>query len=337
MTFRLRNTRSRPARVHRGRGLWQDRAACRPSPPSNSCWSCWSRAWCWRCSRAGCTCRRRRRSSSAGPLAFMPGVPAMTLDPPLALVLFLPPLLMPSAFFTARRDSATTSPASCCSRSAPSSSPRWRSALWCTGWCPALPWAACFALGAVVSPPDAVAAEAVLERLHLPRRADRAAGGREPAQRRGRPGAVPLRRRGRADRRVQPRRGGGRPSLVLSRSAACWWARPSASVARFILRRIRELDLAIMVTLLTPWAGYIGGERLGVSGVLATVTAGLMLGWRQHEDIRPRCGCGAGVLGRDGVRARGARLHPDRAVAARRAAAARRARMRRRSRCWSPR
>jgi CPA1 family monovalent cation:H+ antiporter len=35
---------------------------------------------------------------------------------------------------------------------------------------PELPWAACFALGAVVSPPDAVAAKAVLERVALPRR-----------------------------------------------------------------------------------------------------------------------------------------------------------------------
>ncbi len=35
---------------------------------------------------------------------------------------------------------------------------------------PGLPWAACFALGAVVSPPDAVAAKAVLDRVRLPRR-----------------------------------------------------------------------------------------------------------------------------------------------------------------------
>jgi CPA1 family monovalent cation:H+ antiporter len=34
---------------------------------------------------------------------------------------------------------------------------------------PDLPWAACFALGAVVSPPDAIAAKAVLERVALPR------------------------------------------------------------------------------------------------------------------------------------------------------------------------
>jgi CPA1 family monovalent cation:H+ antiporter len=33
-----------------------------------------------------------------------------------------------------------------------------------------LPWAACFALGAIVSPPDAVAAKAVLQKLPLPPR-----------------------------------------------------------------------------------------------------------------------------------------------------------------------
>src|SRR5918994_518944 len=35
---------------------------------------------------------------------------------------------------------------------------------------PDLPWAACFALGAIVSPPDAVAARSVLSRVTLPRR-----------------------------------------------------------------------------------------------------------------------------------------------------------------------
>jgi monovalent cation/hydrogen antiporter len=38
-----------------------------------------------------------------------------------------------------------------------------------------LPWAACFALGAIVSPPDAVAAKAVLQGLSLPPRRDIAA------------------------------------------------------------------------------------------------------------------------------------------------------------------
>ena len=49
-----------------------------------------------------------------------------------------------------------------------------------------------------------------------------------------------------------------------------------------ILHHLRDSHLAITVTLVLPWAAYIGGERLHGSGVLATVSAGLILGWYQH-------------------------------------------------------
>jgi monovalent cation/hydrogen antiporter len=51
------------------------------------------------------------------------------------------------------------------------------------------------------------------------------------------------------------------------------------------LRRLQDSQLAITVTLLLPWAAYIGGERLHASGVLATVTTGLILGWHQHTTL----------------------------------------------------
>ena len=40
----------------------------------------------------------------------------------------------------------------------------------CAHFIPGLPWAAAFALGAIVSPPDAIAAAAVLKRLRVPTR-----------------------------------------------------------------------------------------------------------------------------------------------------------------------
>jgi CPA1 family monovalent cation:H+ antiporter len=103
-------------------------------------------------------------------LALIPGTPDIELDPDLALVLFLPPLLLASAYFTVWRDfranlriilqlavgavAFTTLVVGVVAH-------------WVE---PSLPWAACFALGAIVSPPDAVAAKAVLERLSLPPR-----------------------------------------------------------------------------------------------------------------------------------------------------------------------
>ena len=48
-------------------------------------------------------------------------------------------------------------------------------------------------------------------------------------------------------------------------------------------RRMENFELETVITLLTPYAAYIPAEHLGVSGVLATVTAGGYLGWRNPE------------------------------------------------------
>jgi CPA1 family monovalent cation:H+ antiporter len=46
---------------------------------------------------------------------------------------------------------------------------------------------------------------------------------------------------------------------------------------------LKDPSLIIIAAVLLPWAAYIGGEALHVSGVISTVAAGLMLGWHQHE------------------------------------------------------
>jgi CPA1 family monovalent cation:H+ antiporter len=46
--------------------------------------------------------------------------------------------------------------------------------------------------------------------------------------------------------------------------------------------RLRDTPLVILITFLVAWAAYIGAETLHVSGVLSVVTAGLIMGWRQH-------------------------------------------------------
>ena len=63
-------------------------------------------------------------------------------------------------------------------------------------------------------------------------------------------------------------------------------------VVGWVISRLRrwigEPLVEITVTLLTPYAAYIPAEELGVSGVLATVTTGLYLGWRNPETTAPR-------------------------------------------------
>jgi len=46
---------------------------------------------------------------------------------------------------------------------------------------------------------------------------------------------------------------------------------------------LNDPSLTIVAAVLLPWAAYIGGEALHVSGVISTVASGLMLGWHQHE------------------------------------------------------
>ena len=50
-----------------------------------------------------------------------------------------------------------------------------------------------------------------------------------------------------------------------------------------VRRRLDDPPVEIMLSLATGYAAYLPADRLGVSGVLAAVTAGLYVGWRNPE------------------------------------------------------
>lgn len=103
-------------------------------------------------------------------LAFVPGAPTLKLDPNLALALFVAPVLLDAAFDSSPRDLRDN----------------WAPvgslvlvvvgltvvavAVTARALRPELPWAAAIALGAIVAPPDAAAATAVLQQVRLPHR-----------------------------------------------------------------------------------------------------------------------------------------------------------------------
>jgi Na+/H+ antiporter len=103
-------------------------------------------------------------------LGFLPGQTSFTLPPELALALFIAPVLLDAAYDASLRDlrdnwapvlglvvfavALTTAAV----------------AVVAHALVPAMPWAAAIALGAIVAPPDAVAASAVLRPLHPPHR-----------------------------------------------------------------------------------------------------------------------------------------------------------------------
>jgi monovalent cation/hydrogen antiporter len=103
-------------------------------------------------------------------LALVPGTPTVILDPELALALFIAPVLLDAAFDTSARDlrqnwrpvASLALLAVAITVAAVAVTVRWL--------VPEVPWAAAIALGAIVAPPDAAAAIAVLRQLQPPHR-----------------------------------------------------------------------------------------------------------------------------------------------------------------------
>ncbi|MDP8951175.1 MAG: cation:proton antiporter, partial [Actinomycetota bacterium] len=102
-------------------------------------------------------------------LGFVPGVPEVELAPELVLLIFLPPLLYVSAFFSSPRDlRANVRPIGLLSVGlvALTTVVVAGAAHWGMGFS----WPVAFVLGAIVSPTDPVAATAIAQRLGVPRR-----------------------------------------------------------------------------------------------------------------------------------------------------------------------
>lgn len=214
-------------------------------------------------------------------IAFIPGIPVVAMDPNLVMVVFLPPLLLSSAYQTVWLDFKQYFAA--ISSLAVGAVAFTTLAVGCVvHWLqPNLPWSAAFALGAIVSPPDAVAAKAVLDRLRLPNRVTTVLTGESLVN--DASGlvlfhyAVSSARSGVFDAPVGVETffavsvGGVTVGFCLG------W------VALRLLRQFGNSELIITGTLLLAAVSYMTADRLGFSGVLATVTTGLMLGWQQHE------------------------------------------------------
>lgn len=215
-----------------------------------------------------------------GALAFAPGLPAVSLDPELALVLFLPPLLMDGAYATALGRFRRHLPgilslavgAVVFTTLAVGVVAHWL--------IPGLPWAACFALGAIVSPPDAVSARAVLKGVSLPRRLSALLEGESLLN--DATGLILFRFAVAATLSgvFHAGQAAGSFALVFLGGVVVGLAVGGAWV--LLAGRLRDRTLAVVATAMLSWAAYLAAEAVHVSGVIAVVTAGLIVGWFQH-------------------------------------------------------
>lgn len=216
-------------------------------------------------------------------LGFVPKLPQFPLDPQLILVLVLPPILYQAALLTSWSDFranlaqigrlaiglvlATTLIVGAALK-------------WLL---PDLPWAAAFAFGAIVSPPDAVAATAILSRLSIPRRIVTVLEGESLVN--------------------------DASGLVLYKFAVAATLTGTFSLAQASLdfvglslgglalgialafvfiaihRRLGDPFIEVLMTLAVPYVTYVLAESVHVSGVLAVVAAGLVRGRHSPEIV----------------------------------------------------
>ncbi|WP_428151523.1 Na+/H+ antiporter [Brevundimonas sp.] len=218
-----------------------------------------------------------------GGLAFVPGLPSFSLNPELALVLFLPPMLIGGAFYT---------PLVRFRRQLPGILSLAVGAVVfttlavgvVTHWLmPQLPWAACFALGAIVSPPDAVSAGAVLKGVKLPRRLTTLLEGESLLN--DATGLILFRFAVAATLTGAFDAGAAVMDFaVLALGGALVGA--AVGMAWVVLaRRLKDRMLTILTIILLSWVAYLAAEAVHVSGVIAVVVAGLIQSWHQHTVI----------------------------------------------------
>ncbi len=214
-------------------------------------------------------------------VSLIPGLPRVELHPDYVFLIVLPPLLYAQAWFTSWKDFYDNL--------RPITMLAVGLVLFTTtavafvahALVPELPLAAAFVLGAIVSPPDAVAASAIAQRLRLPKQMVTILEG---------------------ESLVNDATGLVAYKFALAAVATGSFSLSKAGVGFIVvavggigvgllagwlftalLCWIRDDLIDVVISLLVPYIAYLSAERLHVSGVLATVTAGVWIGARSSE------------------------------------------------------
>jgi monovalent cation/hydrogen antiporter len=211
-----------------------------------------------------------------GALGFVPKLPPLQFDPQYLLVLVLPPILYQAALLTSWRDfKANLRPIGLLAIGLVIVTMLVLAATM-RFLVPEMPWAVAFAFGAIVSPPDAVAATAILSKLNMPRRIVTVLEGESLvndasglvlykfAVAAALSGAFSL-----FDASVQ---------FVLVAIGGIAIGMLLAGVFVAIHRFLGDPFIEVLVSLSIPYLAYVTAESVHVSGVLAVVAAGLLRG-----------------------------------------------------------
>jgi Na+/H+ antiporter len=217
-------------------------------------------------------------------LALLPNVPSVTLDPQLALALFVAPVLLDAAYDTSPRDlrqywrpvASLALITVAITVAAVAVVARWS--------VPTLPWAAAVALGAIVAPPDAAAAITLLRQLRPPHRILVILGGESLLN----DATALLIYRLAVAAAVTGTISGWSviPTLAIVAIGSIVLGAVLSRVTLRVSAGIEDIATAVIVQFLTTFGVWILAERLGLSGIITMVVYAILVA-REAPDLVP--------------------------------------------------
>ncbi len=211
-------------------------------------------------------------------LGYIPGVPHIKLEPEVVLIVFLPPLVYRAGVGISWHDFCRNLrpivllAVGCVIFTAVAT------AYLTHAFIPAIPLAACFVLGAAISPPDAVAATSIANRLGIPRRIVTILEGEGVVNDATALTIYKVAIVGATLGAFSAR------SAVLTFGvvvvAEIFWGYVVGRFFTWLWPKVHDTSVEVTMSLIVPYVAYLVPEQLGGSGVLAAVTAGFVIGAR---------------------------------------------------------
>ncbi len=210
-----------------------------------------------------------------GLLIALAPLPPVPLRPDLVFLLFLPPLLYYAAFLTSWRDfRANLSPILLLAIGLVLVTTL--SVAWVAHELVGMIWPAAFALGAIVSPPDAIAATSIMQRLKIPKRIVTILEGESLVNDASALVVYSLAIMAVTHGGFSLAHASGQFVIVVIGGIGI------GSVAglgvAWLRNRLKDNTVDTLLSLLSPYIAYLPAEWCHVSGVLSAVVAGLFVG-----------------------------------------------------------
>jgi CPA1 family monovalent cation:H+ antiporter len=217
-------------------------------------------------------------------IGVVPGIPSVSVNPDVVLLVALPPLLYQAAFFRSLRELADNA-RPILSLSIGLVIATTAGVAGVAHAVAGMPWGTAFILGAVLSPTDPVAATAIASRVGAPRRYVTLVEGEslvndgtgltlyKLAVTAAVAGGVTV-----VD---------GSVSFFVNATGGIAIGVAAGLVSTYVRTRIRDAPTEIVISLLSPYLAYLPAQAAGVSAVLAAVACGVVVGWNTADRVAP--------------------------------------------------